>query len=211
VAAELQEPSSPASVRTSPTGASRGFEPGSGALRSGAVTARGRVLDPNTLGDHIDRLFRAAWALSGSRAEAEDLVQETFARVLAKPRRIRNEDDVGYLLQVLRNTFISSRRAAARRLAPESLDERFEPADPSPASRPDRAAEAREVFAVIAGLPEPFRDALVAVDVAGLSYAEAAERLGTKEATITSRLFRARARVARGMKSSPEGVETGRG
>ena len=138
-------------------------------------------------------------------------MQETFARVLAKPRRIRNEDDVGYLLQVLRNTFISSRRAAARRLAPEALDDRFEPVDPSPASRPDRAAEAREVFAVIAGLPEPFRDALVAVDVAGLSYAEAAEQLGTKEATITSRLFRARARVARGMKSSPEGVETGRG
>ena len=50
-----------------------------------------RMLDPGTLGDHIDRLFRAAWALSGSRAEAEDLVQETFARVLAKPRRVRND------------------------------------------------------------------------------------------------------------------------
>jgi RNA polymerase sigma-70 factor, ECF subfamily len=182
-----------------------------GALRSGAVMVPDRMLDPSTLGDHIDRLFRAAWALSGSRAEAEDLVQETFARVLAKPRRIRNEDDIGYLLKVLRNTFISSRRAAARRLAPEALDDRFEPVDPSPASRPEQAAEAREVFGVIAGLPDSFRDALVAVDVAGLSYAEAAELLGTKEATITSRLFRARAQVARGMKSSPQGVETGRG
>jgi hypothetical protein len=35
--------------------------------------ARDRMLEPNTLGDHIDRLFRAAWALSGSRTEAEDL------------------------------------------------------------------------------------------------------------------------------------------
>ena len=61
------------------------------------------------------------------------------------------------------------------------------------------------MFAVIAGLAEPFRDALVAVDVAGLSYAEAAELLGTKEATITSRLFRARAQVARGMESTPRG------
>jgi RNA polymerase sigma-70 factor (ECF subfamily) len=181
------------------------------ALRSGAVTPPDRMLDPSTLGDHIDRLFRAAWALSGSRVEAEDLVQETFARVLAKPRRIRNEDDVGYLLQVLRNTFINSRRAAARRPAPAALEEGFEPVDPRSASRPDQAAEAREVFAVIAGLSEPFRDALVAVDVAGLSYAEAAELLDTKEATIASRLFRARAQVARGMKSSPEGVETGRG
>jgi RNA polymerase sigma-70 factor, ECF subfamily len=168
------------------------------------------MLDPNTLGDHIDRLFRAAWALSGSRSEAEDLVQETFARVLAKPRWIRNDDDLGYLLQALRNTFISSRRAAARRPAP-APDDGLEPVDPRPASRPEQVVEAREVFSVIAGLSEPFRDALVAVDVAGLSYAEAAELLGTKEATITSRLFRARAQVARGMESAPKGVETGRG
>jgi RNA polymerase sigma-70 factor, ECF subfamily len=181
------------------------------AVLSAAAMAPDRTLDPSTLGDHIDRLFRAAWALSGSRAEAEDLVQETFARVLAKPRRVRNEDDLGYLLQALRNTFISSRRAAARRLAPETLADRAEPIDPSTARRPEQAVEAREVFAVIAGLPEQFRDALVAVDVAGLSYAEAAELLGTKEATITSRLFRARAQVARGMEPAPQGVQGSRG
>ena len=165
-----------------------------------------RLLDPESLGDHIDRLFRAAWALSGSRADAEDLVQETFARVLAKPRRIRNEDDLGYLLQVLRNTFISSRRKAARRPVPAVMEEGYEPVDSRTGSRPEQAAETREVFAVIAGLPEVFRDALVAIDVVGLSYGEAAELLGAKEATITSRLFRARAQVARGMESSLEGV-----
>jgi RNA polymerase sigma-70 factor (ECF subfamily) len=166
-----------------------------------------RMLDPSSLGDHIDRLFRAAWALSGSRPDAEDLVQETFARVLAKPRRIRNEDDLGYLLQVLRNTFISSRRAAARRLAPQALDDEVEPADPSSASRPEQAAEAREVFAVISRLSDVFRDALVAVDVAGLTYAEAADLLGTKEATITSRVFRARAQVALGMEAPSATVQ----
>ena len=166
------------------------------------------MLDPSTLGDHVDRLFRAAWALSGSRVEAEDLVQETFARVLAKPRRIRNADDIGYLLQALRNTFISSRRAAARRPTPESLDEGIEPMDPRTGSRPEQAVEAREVFALIAGLAEPFRDALVAVDVAGLTYAEAGDLLGAKEATITSRVFRARAQVARGMESTPGGVDS---
>ena len=179
--------------------------------RVASVPNTGRILDPSSLGDHIDRLFRAAWALSGSRVDAEDLVQETFARVLAKPRRVRNENDVGYLLGVLRNTFISSRRAAARRPRPEALAEGYELADPSSATRPDVAAEAREVFAKIAGLPEPYRDALVAVDVVGLSYGEAAELLGAKEATITSRLFRARAQVARGMESPPEGVQSGRG
>jgi RNA polymerase sigma-70 factor (ECF subfamily) len=171
----------------------------------------GRIIDPSSLGDHIDRLFRAAWALSGSRFDAEDLVQETFARVLAKPRTLRTENDFGYLLGVLRNTFISSRRDAARRPQPEATPEGFELSDPSAASRPDLAVEAREVFAKIAALPEQFRDALVAVDVAGLSYAEAGELLGAKEATITSRLFRARAQVARGMESPSEGVQSSRG
>jgi Sigma-70 region 2 len=54
-----------------------------------------RPLDPAALGDHLDRLYRAAWALCGSREDAEDLVQETYARVLARPRLLRNEDDLG--------------------------------------------------------------------------------------------------------------------
>src|SRR4051812_31743550 len=174
------------------------------------VSSNVRVLDPAGLGDHVDRLYRAAWALCGSREDAEDLVQDTFARVLAKPRLVRNDDDLGYLLRVLRNTFISSRRAAARRLAPGPLPEDFEPADPSARTRPDQVAETREVFEHIARLPEPFRDALVAVDVAGLGYAEAAKFLGTKQGTLTSRLYRARAQVASGMNLAPEDVVTSR-
>jgi len=58
-------------------------------------------------------------------------------------------------------------------------------------------SETRRVYAAIAELPEEFRDALVAVDVAGLSYPEAARALGVPEGTVTSRLFRARDRVAR--------------
>src|SRR5512132_3337919 len=74
-----------------------------------------RTLDPGTLGDHFDRMFRVAWALCGSREDAEDLVQDTYARVLACPRLIRGDNDLGYLLHALRNTFISGRRASARR------------------------------------------------------------------------------------------------
>src|SRR3954470_15713038 len=117
-----------------------------------------RLLEPARLGDHIDRLFRAAWALSGSREDAEDLVQETYARVLARPRLIRNDDDLGYLIRALRNTFVSSRRAAARRPRPEAVAEDFEPADPRTGARPDAMAESREVFAAISDLPEDFRD-----------------------------------------------------
>jgi RNA polymerase sigma-70 factor, ECF subfamily len=168
--------------------------------------AEARVLDPAALGDHVDRLYRAAWALCGSREDAEDLVQDTFARVLAKPRLLRNDDDLGYLLRVLRNTFVSRHRASRRRPATTPMPEQFEPVDPHLGARPDAAVAAREVFTHIAALPDVFRDALIAVDVVGLSYGEAARALGTKEATITSRLHRARAQVARGMEPHREGV-----
>jgi RNA polymerase sigma-70 factor (ECF subfamily) len=170
-----------------------------------------RPLDRDHLGDHVDRLFRAAWALCGSREDAEDLVQETYARVLARPRLLRGDDDIGYLLSVLRNTFVSGRRTAARRPVVAAVGEDYELVDHATARRPEDAAEAREVFAHIAALPPDFRDALVAVDVAGLSYREAARMLGCKEATITSRLHRARAQVARGMDPHPEGVLPGEG
>jgi RNA polymerase sigma-70 factor (ECF subfamily) len=76
-----------------------------------------RRLEPEHLGDHLDRLFRAAWAMTGSREDAEDLVQDTYMRVLARPRFLRGDDDLGYLLRVLRNTHVSRLRAAGRRPA----------------------------------------------------------------------------------------------
>jgi RNA polymerase sigma-70 factor, ECF subfamily len=155
-----------------------------------------RQLDPQRLGDHVDRLYRAAWGLCGSREDAEDLVQETYARVLSRPRMLRNDDDLGYLLRVLRNTFFSRHRTAQRRPQTEPFAEGMDPADERSAFQPPAALETRDVFAVIAGLPPDFRDALVAVDVAGLSYREAGKLLGAKEATITSRLHRARRQVA---------------
>jgi RNA polymerase sigma-70 factor (ECF subfamily) len=165
-----------------------------------------RRLDPDSLGDHVDRLYRAAWGLCGSREDAEDLVQETYVKVLAKPRFVRNTDDLGYLLRVLRNTFYSSHRTAQRRPQTTPMPEDYEPADRRTATRPEEALEAREVFEVIAALAPDFRDALIAVDVAGLSYREAAKLLGAKEATITSRLFRARGQVAAGMDRVRSGV-----
>jgi RNA polymerase sigma-70 factor (ECF subfamily) len=160
-----------------------------------------RRLDPQSLGQHLDRLYRAAWALSGSRDEAEDLVQETYVRVLARPRLLRGDDELAYLMQVLRNTFLTTRRTAARRpRIADTLDD-FEAADPRSSGRPEEALAAGEVFEAIAALPEAFRLALVAVDIAGLSYREAARVLGTREATITTRLYRARQQVVRSLGS----------
>jgi RNA polymerase sigma-70 factor (ECF subfamily) len=55
------------------------------------------------------------------------------------------------------------------------------------------------VLAAVAALPPPYRAAVAAVDVAGLSYSEAARALGTREGTIMSRLFRGRERAARSL------------
>jgi RNA polymerase sigma-70 factor (ECF subfamily) len=136
-----------------------------------------RTLDPARLGDHLDRLYRAAWALCGSREEAEDIVQETYARLLARPRLLRNEDDLGYLLRALRNTFLNQKRTESRRLRPGPLPDQLDLiADPR-ALQPQAALEAGEVYAAIAALPGDFRDVLVAVDITGLSYKEAARAL----------------------------------
>jgi RNA polymerase sigma-70 factor, ECF subfamily len=156
-----------------------------------------RPLDTARLGDHLDRLYRAAWALSGSREDAEDLVQETYARVLKRPRLIRYGDDLGYLLRALRNTFLTQKRTESRRLRPVALPDDLDVVADPHADQPHDALEASEVYAAIAELPAAFRDVLVAVDVAGLSYKETAHALGLREGTVMSRLYRARQQVVR--------------
>jgi RNA polymerase sigma-70 factor (ECF subfamily) len=153
----------------------------------------GRTLDPSRLGDHIDRLYRAACALTGSRVAADDLVQDTYAKVLAKPRLLRNDDDIGYLLKTMRNLFYDERRQATRRATDPVDPEDFERVEGGPG--PAETAERRELLAMVAALPDEFRDVLVAVDVAGLSYKETADALGVPEGTVMSRLYRARKRV----------------
>jgi RNA polymerase sigma-70 factor, ECF subfamily len=163
-----------------------------------------RILDPQSLSQHVDRLYRAAWGLCGSREDAEDLVQETFARVLSRQRVLRGDDELYYLMRVLRNTFLTSRRTAGRRPVTVAGIEEVTIADPRETDRPEQALEVKEVYATIAELPEDFRMALVAVDVLGLSYREAARALRVREATITTRLFRARKRVAERLTSESE-------
>ena len=83
-------------------------------------------LDPQALADHTDRMYRVAQALCESREEAEDLVQETFARVLRRPRTLSTDNDIAYLLRALRNTFVTTRRIASRRPRTEPLPDRLE-------------------------------------------------------------------------------------
>jgi RNA polymerase sigma-70 factor (ECF subfamily) len=151
-----------------------------------------RLLAPDSLPDHIDQLYRAAWALCGSRYDAEDLVQETLAQVLKKPRFLRDNNEIGYLLRALRNTFNNRYRSAASRPVTRELFE-----NDAPAVDDGSRLSAREIMEAVADVPDPYRDAVIAVDILGLSYREAARSLRAREATITTRLHRGRQHLAR--------------
>jgi RNA polymerase sigma-70 factor, ECF subfamily len=160
-----------------------------------------RELDPEAAGDLIDALYRAACAMSGNQQVAEDLVQETYVKVLSRPRFLRNDDDLGYLIKALRNTWYSHLRAERvhREAAAPGGREPEEVADTGTRRDPEASYEASEVLDALAELPDPYRETLAAVDVAGLSYAEAAKALGVKEGTVMSRLHRGRDQLARAL------------
>lgn len=151
------------------------------------------MLDPDGLSDHIDALYGAARAMCRSSHDAEDLVQEMFVGVLKRPRLIRNGNDRAYLFRALRHTYVNHLRATAHRPPTRQL------LDDTSAPASESRADARGLMEAIASAPAHYRDAVIAVDLLGLSYAEAARSLRTREATITSRLHRGRQHVARAL------------
>jgi len=154
-------------------------------------------LDPETLHVHIDSLRRAARGMTRSHHDAEDLVQDTLLKVLARPRQLGPAGAGPYLHQALRNTHISRLRTRDRRPVQAPL----EPEDirlVAPASEPVEIIHRREVLAQIHELPTAQRQVIAAVDVAGLGYGEAAEVLAIPIGTVMSRLHRGRARLAAG-------------
>jgi RNA polymerase sigma-70 factor, ECF subfamily len=156
----------------------------------------GRLLHADRLPDHAERLYRAAYALCDTRHDAEDLVQETYARVLRRPRFVRRDGDLAYLLRALRNTWIAMHRAKdARPRTVELAEDGHWVADAG--SDPGISAlEVSVAYDAMRELSDPLREAIVAVDVVGLSYRQAARALRIREGTVMSRLSRARERVA---------------
>jgi RNA polymerase sigma-70 factor, ECF subfamily len=157
--------------------------------------APGHVLDPQRLGEHLDRLNAVAVALCGSRHEAEDLVQDTLVKVLRCPRHVHG-DDFTYLTVAVRNTFFSRRRRDLARPSTVSLPDTLDGFDVAASPSVEGAVLARELMSAVARLPAPMRDALVSVHVAGYNCRDTARLLGVREGTIMSRCFRARERLA---------------
>jgi RNA polymerase sigma-70 factor, ECF subfamily len=161
-------------------------------------------LDADSALRHLDRLVASARALCGNEPDADDLVQDVFVSLLRRPRRLTRGSEPAYLMTMLRNAQVDRYRSATRRQT-TALDEVDEPEDPRSGLRPDRAAEQREVLDAVAALDSPFRETVVAVDVLGLSYSEAAQALHVPVGTVMSRLARGRERAVAAVGSLAHG------
>ena len=152
-------------------------------------------LDPATLVENLDLMYRVALAMCGSPHDAQDIVQDACVRLLARTRQLEHGRERAYLVVAVRHAWFDRLRARSSRPQPANLDDHAAVLA-SPRPGPDRLLDAKGVYGAIAQLPEPLRLAVAAVDVAGLSYADAAELLGVPIGTVMSRLHRGRSRVA---------------
>ena len=148
---------------------------------------------------HASAVFRFAWGLSGDRSAAEDLVSETFTRLLTRAPRIETRTALAYLLAVARNAYLSGRRRQRREVP---LAE--EPCAPGndPLSRLDDQARLASVLLAVHDLPESERAALLLRVDHDLSYDEIASALGISVAAAKVRVHRARLRLANAMNSN---------
>jgi RNA polymerase sigma-70 factor (ECF subfamily) len=137
------------------------------------------------------RLVRQLFALVGEVGEAEDVVQEAFARAALRWQRVGAYDDPeGWVRRVALNRARSNLRRSRRVLAAMA---RIGPAAEVPALSPDATA----VAAAMRRLPLRHREVLVLYYVVGLSVEETARQLGVPTGTVKSRLARGRAALAR--------------
>ncbi|HEX4561297.1 MAG TPA: sigma-70 family RNA polymerase sigma factor [Gemmatimonadales bacterium] len=148
---------------------------------------------------HLDALYRVGLRLTGNAADADDLVQETMLKAYRSWDQYQPGTNAkGWLLTILRNSFINEYRRRTRH--PETVDvDTIEPfavfqdiqeEDPQGAFF-DKIVD-DEVLKAIDGLPDAFRETVVLSDVEGMSYQEIGKILGIPVGTVKSRLFRAR-------------------
>lgn len=149
----------------------------------------------------IDVLLRVGQTLTGSWADAEDLVQETLIRAWKAIDRFDGAHPRAWLLTILRNAHLNSLRRHRPDLTDDttSLD-RARPAfgataPPGPEQTVTDRTMDEDLERALAGLDEKFRTVLLLIDVDQLTYTEVAEVLEIPVGTVMSRLSRARGRV----------------
>lgn len=143
-------------------------------------------------------LLRVALSLTSQSADAHDLVQDTLLRAWRSLDTFDGRYPRSWLLTIMRN----AQHNSGRRQRPDPIDltdeaarERHASAEESAEEQVMRSELDASVAAALAGLSQDFREVIVAVDIDGLTYAEAAALLNVPEGTVMSRLHRARKRI----------------
>ncbi len=168
-----------------------------------ADDARGRVRFEEEALELSDQVYQVARRLVGTREEAEDLMQETYARAFRSWRSYTPGTNLrAWLLRILTNLNIDRARSRQRRPQTEPLEEGdyylynrlAESTGDSPPSEERVLSRLSQdhVVRALADVPHDFRDVVVLVDIGGFSYAEAAQILDIPVGTVMSRLHRGR-------------------
>jgi RNA polymerase sigma-70 factor (ECF subfamily) len=166
-----------------------------------AESARDRVRFEEEALDLADQVYRVARHLVGSREEAEDLMQEAYARAFRSWQQFQPGTNLrAWLLRILTNLNIDRGRRAQRTPDMQPLEEgdyylynRLE--QDAGDSDEDRVAERLSqdnVVEALAKVPHNFRDVVVLVDIGDFSYQDAAQILDVPIGTVMSRLHRGR-------------------
>ena len=152
---------------------------------------------------HLDRLYRFAWRLTGSKAEAEDLFQDVLVKLFEKlDKLVEVEKPDSWVSRVLYNHFIDNRRRFARQrlvsvdeglLPPGGVDSL--PGTDSPLADAERADDIIQLDKALAELSEEHRLVVLLHDAEGYKLKEIQDITGDPVGTIKSRLHRARARL----------------
>ena len=181
-----------------------------------AESARDRVRFEEEALDLADQVYRVARRLVGSREEAEDLMQETYARAFRSWRSFQPGTNLrAWLLRILTNLNIDRGRRAQRAPDTQPLEEgdyflfnKLEEAEGGPIRDEERVVERLSQDSVVSALsavPHDFRDVVVLVDIGEFSYQDAAQILDIPVGTVMSRLHRGRRALKQGLAEAAVG------
>jgi RNA polymerase sigma-70 factor (ECF subfamily) len=165
-----------------------------------AEEARDRVRFEEEALELADQVYRVARRLVSTREEAEDLMQETYARAFRAWRSYQPGTNLrAWLLRILTNLNIDRGRRQQRTPDQRPLEEgdyflynKLEENGDSDAERVDKRLSQDDAVGALSAVPHDFRDVIVLVDIGDFSYADAAQILDVPIGTVMSRLHRGR-------------------